>query len=42
MTLLQTSGANIVYYSNIIAPGVKESIDLVNQIIKANRTRLVL
>lgn len=35
MTMLQISGANIVYYSDIIAPGVRESIDLINQIIQA-------
>lgn len=35
MTLLQESGANLIFFSDVIAPGVKESIDLVNQIIKA-------
>lgn len=35
MTLLQESGANLIFFSDIIAPGVKESIELVNQIIKA-------
>ena len=35
MTLLQESGANLIFFSDVIAPGVKETIDLVNQIIKA-------
>lgn len=35
MTLLQTSGANLIYYSDVVSPGVRESIELVNQIIKA-------
>ncbi|PSM53263.1 [4Fe-4S] dicluster domain-containing protein [Campylobacter blaseri] len=35
MTLLQSSGANVIYYSDIMAPGVKESISLVNQIMQA-------
>lgn len=35
MTFLQESGANLIFFSDVIAPGVKESIDLVNQIIKA-------
>lgn len=35
MTLLQTSGASVIFYSNIISPGTKEAISLVNQIMQA-------
>ncbi|MCI6989596.1 MAG: 4Fe-4S dicluster domain-containing protein [Campylobacter sp.] len=32
LTLLEESGANIIFYSDLISAGVKESIDLINQI----------
>ncbi|CZE49849.1 4Fe-4S dicluster domain-containing protein [Campylobacter geochelonis] len=35
LTLLQESGASLIFYSDIISAGVRESIELINQIYKA-------
>lgn len=35
LTLLQESGASLVYYSDVLSPGTMEAIKLVNGIIKA-------
>lgn len=35
LTLLQESGASLIYYSDVLSPGTMEAIELVNGIIKA-------